>query len=131
MHRPCSTSMYRITIQTAEVTVGIILERTARSLSTVTADPETQLLKTTSMVSLLKASSVLHMEVRFDIRTEPIHVQFIFSNRHRTWVSRSRTPASCRYCKLVSPQWDRANLLQTVHLVAGLLTTSTHPTDLY
>ena len=67
--------MYRITIRTAEVTIGIILERTARSLSTVTADLETQLLKTTSMVSLLEASSVLLMVVRFDIRTEPILVQ--------------------------------------------------------
>ena len=145
--RPCSTSVYRIIIRTAEVTIGIILERTARSLSTFTADLETELSITTSMVPLLKASSVLLMVVRFDIRTELIHVQFVFCNRHRTWVSRSRAPASCRYCKLVCPQWGSCqpslttmtpgvhNLhdpnFRTEHPVAGLLTTSTHSTDLY
>ena len=35
--------------------------------------------KTTSMVSVLKASSVLLMVVRFDIRTEPIHENNLFS----------------------------------------------------
>ena len=63
--------------RTAEVTISIALDSYRRH-----GDP---IVKNNVLVSSFKASSVLLMVVRFDIRTEPIHVQFIFSNRHRTW----------------------------------------------
>ena len=60
-------------MRTVKVTIYIIPERIARSPSTVTADLETQLSKTTSMVSLPMASSVLLMVDHHDNRMESIH----------------------------------------------------------
>ena len=75
------------------MTICIILKRTARSPSTITV-PIAQ----NNVCGVVdQGTSVLHMEVRFDIRTEPIHD----CHTERGF----RAPALCRYCRLVPSQW--------------------------
>ena len=91
-------TMYAQIIRTAEVTICIILERTARSPPTLTVLLELMLLRKFLGVTS-QGINVMLIVVPLDIRTE---------HRFRG----PGVPESCRYCRLDLPRWDRANLLK-------------------
>ena len=93
--------------------------------------------KTTSMVLLLRVSSVLLMVVYHDIRTELIHKIFTLSFMRSaprtllmklvlTWPRGLGALASCGYCKLVFQRWESCQPVSTIERGLSIVQSPRH-----